>query len=141
MTDTISGTGSASADHPIDNPFLEFMGVRLVQWSEGYAEMHLPMRDELGNRTARVHGGVLCSLLDSVCGYCGLWAPPGEPELRSLTLSLTTQFMDARPGQTLIAKGFMQRRGKTIFFSRAEVWMDDEHLLATAVGTFKYIRR
>jgi acyl-coenzyme A thioesterase PaaI-like protein len=35
----------------------------------------------------------------------------------------------------------MQRRGRTVYFSRAEVWMDDRELLATAVGTFKYVRR
>ncbi len=116
------------------------MGIELKHWSDGYAEMHLPVSEKLGNRTGRVHGGVICSLLDSVAGYCGLYAPEGAPAPRSLTLSLTTNFLDSSDGGTLIAKGYTVRKGRTVYFSRAEVWMDDTVLLATAVGTFKYLR-
>ncbi|NYT84883.1 PaaI family thioesterase [Pollutimonas harenae] len=125
---------------PIKNPFLEWMGMTLTKWSPGYAEMHLPISERLGNRTGRVHGGVICTLLDSVSGYSGLYTPPGEPELRSLTLSLTTNFLDSHDGKCLIGKGYVERRGRSVFFTRAEVWVDDSFLVATAVGTFKYIR-
>lgn len=124
----------------IDNPFLEWMGITLKAWSPGYAEMHLPASAQLGNRTGRVHGGVICTLLDSVCGYSGIYTEAGEPPLRSLTLSLTTNFIDSADGDVLVAKGYVQRRGRSVFFTRAEVWMDDATLLATAVGTFKYLR-
>jgi uncharacterized protein (TIGR00369 family) len=126
---------------PIDNPFLEMLGVRLAHWTPDYAEMHLPVLPGLLNRTGRIHGGVICTLLDSVCGYCGLYYEPGQQPLKGLTLSLTTQFIGSTQGNVLVAKGFMQRRGSTVYFSRAEVWMDGTELLATAVGTFKYIRR
>ncbi|MGB6103169.1 MAG: PaaI family thioesterase [Pusillimonas sp.] len=125
----------------IDNPFLEWMGVTLQEWSPGYAEMHLPALDNLGNRTNRVHGGVLCTLLDSVSGYSGLYAPPGQPVMHGLTLSLTTNFIDSGDGDVLIAKGYLERKGRSVFFTRAEVWMDDSLLMATAVGTFKYLRQ
>lgn len=124
----------------IDNPFLEWMGVTLKEWSPGYAEMHLPASAKLGNRTGRVHGGVICTLLDSVSGYSGLYTGPGGPQLRSLTLSLTTNFIDSGEGEVLVAKGFIERKGRSVFFTRAEVWMDDALLMATAVGTFKYLR-
>lgn len=134
-------TQNHTVSRPIDNPFLEMLGVRLVNWTPDYAEMHLPVSAVLMNRTERIHGGVICTLLDSVCGYCGLYYEPGQPPLKGLTLSLTTQFVGSTEGKLLVAKGFMQRRGRTVYFSRAEVWMDDKELLATAVGTFKYIRR
>jgi uncharacterized protein (TIGR00369 family) len=134
-------TQNATVLRPIDNPFLEMLGVQLVRWTPDYAEMHLPVTPVLLNRTNRIHGGVICTLLDSVCGYCGLYYEPGEQPLKGLTLSLTTQFIGSVEGRMLVAKGFMQRRGRTVYFSRAEVWMDDRELLATAVGTFKYVRR
>ncbi|MGB3290576.1 MAG: PaaI family thioesterase [Burkholderiaceae bacterium] len=124
----------------INNPFLEWMGVTLVEWSAGYAEMHLPMSAQLGNRSGRVHGGVICTLLDSVSGYSGLYTPPGEPPARSLTLSLTTNFIGSGEGEVLVAKGYTERKGRSIFFTRAEVLLDNDMLLATAVGTFKYSR-
>lgn len=123
---------------PIDNPYLEWMGVVLTDWSPGYAEMQLPISDRLENRTGRIHGGVICTLLDSVSGYSGLYVPPGEPALRGLTLSLTTQFIGSGDGELLTAKGFVERKGRSVFFSRAEVWLDESLLMATAVGTFKY---
>lgn len=126
---------------PIDNPFLELLGIRLAHWSRDYAEMHLPVGPALLNRSGRIHGGVICTLLDSVCGYCGQYSEPGEPLVKAVTLSLTTQFIGSTEGEQLVAKGFMQRRGRTVYFSRAEVWMDNQELLATAVGTFKYVRR
>ncbi len=124
--------------HPINNPFLEWMGITLSDWSEGYAQMHLPMDANLGNRTGRVQGGVLCTLLDSVAGYSGIYSAPGDPELKALTLSLTTNFIGAGDGAMLKARGFVEKKGRSIFFARSEVWLDDDLLLATAVGTFKY---
>jgi uncharacterized protein (TIGR00369 family) len=125
---------------PIDNPFLEWLGVELTAWSEGYAEMRLAMTPNLSNRSARAHGGVLCTLLDSVAGYSGLYSPPGETRYKGLTLSLTTNFLHGAEGDFLIAKGHLERRGRSIYFSRAEVWQDDVQLLATAMGSFKYYR-
>jgi uncharacterized protein (TIGR00369 family) len=125
---------------PIDNPFLEWLGVELTAWSEGYAEMRLAMTPKLSNRSARAHGGVLCTLLDSVAGYSGIYTPPGEPRLVGLTLSLTTNFMHSAEGKFLVAKGYLERRGRSIYFSKAEVWQDDTQLLASAMGSFKYRR-
>ncbi len=133
-------TDLALASIPINNPFLERLGIQLTEWSAGYAEMRLDTSPDLGNRTGRIHGGVICTLLDSVCGYCGLYSAPGEPALRSLTLSLTTNFLSSGEGTTLVAKGYIVRKGRSVFFARAEVWLDEIELLATAVGTFKYVR-
>lgn len=124
----------------LDNPFLEWLGVTLQEWSPGYAEMRLLSTKKLANRTRRPHGGVLCTLLDSVAGYSGAYSPPGAPPVRAVTLSLTTQFLDASEGEALIAKGYIVRQGRSVFFARAEVWLDESTLLATAVGTFKYVR-
>src|SRR3546814_13917244 len=73
--------------------------------------------------------------------FRSLYAPPGSPELHSLTLSLTTNFLDSRDGKVLVGKGYVERKGRSVFFTRAEVWVDDDLLVATAVGTFKYIRQ
>ncbi|MGE4369304.1 MAG: PaaI family thioesterase [Burkholderiaceae bacterium] len=137
---SVRSTGSGVQPETTTNPFMAFLGVNLVQWKNGYVELQLPVRPELGNRTGRVQGGVICTLLDLACGYAGLFTPEGEPTRYSLTLSLTTNFLDSREGTVLTAKGFLDREGRTVFFSRGEVWVDDTHLVATAVGTFKYIR-
>ena len=126
--------------HPIENPFLEELGVELTAWSADRAEMTLALNPTLLNRIGRVQGGVLCTLLDAVCGYAGLFSEPGEPRKRNVSLSITTNFLDSGDGTRLVAKGVVERRGKGIYFARGEVWLDDALLVATGIGTFKYLK-
>lgn len=124
----------------LDNPFLEKLGVSLHAWREGYVEMHLPLDPSLRNRTGKVHGGVICTLLDATCGYAGLFSPDRAAQLQGVTLSLTTNFLDSGVGSMLVAKGWIEKKGRTLYFSRSEVWLDDALLMASAIGTFKYVR-
>lgn len=124
----------------LHNPLLEFLGVSLTKWDDGYAEMRLPLRPVLLNRTGVVQGGVLCTLLDAVGGYAGLYAPVGDPHKHAVTLSLTTNFLSNGVGSFLIGKGTVDRKGRNVYFSNAEVWLDDELLLAKGIGTFKYVK-
>lgn len=124
----------------IDNPYLEWLGVQLTCWSSGRAQMTLLASPNLENRTRRVQGGVLCTLLDAAAGYAGLYAEEGQPQLESLTLSLTTNFIASGEGKVLVAEGSIERQGRSIYFARSEIWFDSSLLLATAIGTFKYLR-
>lgn len=126
--------------HAIDNPFLQSLGVSLTDWHSDYAEMALQVSPHHLNRIGRIQGGLICTLLDAVCGYSGLYAPEDQPALRNVTLSLTTNFLDAGDGKCLVAKGFVERKGHKVYFARGEVWLDKHLLLASAVGTFKYVR-
>lgn len=139
-TPILSAEAAAQEATSTQNPYLDWLGVNLAVWREEYAEMHLRLVPNITNRSARVHGGVLCTLLDSVAGYSGCYRPAGEPALHSVTLSLNTQFLDNGHGKWLIATGRPEKVGKTVFFARSEVWLDGERLLASASGTFKYIR-
>jgi len=77
-------------------------------------------------------------LLDAACGYAGLYAEQGESAIHGFTLSLTVNYLDTGLGESVTAKGFIERQGRSIFFSRGEAWVDDKLLIASAQGTFKY---
>jgi uncharacterized protein (TIGR00369 family) len=124
----------------LDNPLLEFLGVRLTQWRDNYAEMRLLLNENLLNRSGVVHGGIICTLLDAVAGYSGLYAQLGEPARHAVTLSLTTNFLGNGVGRELTAKGMAEKKGRSIYFTRSEIWLDDDLLVASAVGTFKYLK-
>lgn len=138
-------TGSANpADSAepfcLDNPALESMGVRITAWRQDHVEMELPLQPTMLNRSRVVHGGTICALLDAATGYAGLYAPPGATPLHAVTLSLTSNFLGNGTGRMLTAKGMVERRGRSIFFSRAEVWLDGEQLIATGTATLKYLK-
>lgn len=125
-------------EYKLDNPFLEAIGAKLVEWRDDYVELDLAISPMLLNRTGVVQGGVMCTILDAAAGYAGLYAAPGMPAVHGVTLSLTTNFLFNGLGETLTCKGFLERKGGRVFFSRAELWLDQETLVATAVGTFRY---
>lgn len=124
----------------LDNPFLEAIGAKLVLWRENYVELNLAVSPMLLNRTGVIQGGVMCTILDAAAGYAGLYAAPGAPPIHGVTLSLTTNFLFNGLGEMLSCKGFLERKGGSVYFSRAELWLDQETLVATAVGTFRYQR-
>ena len=126
--------------HVIDNPYLEWLGIRISDWRPDYAEMTLQVSHNHLNRIGRIQGGLICTLLDAVCGYSGLFVSEGQPALRNVTLSLTTNFLDSGEGRLLVAKGFVERKGRSVYFARGEICLDSSLLLASAVGTFKYLR-
>src|SRR3546814_7392864 len=66
------------------------------------------------------------TLFRSVAGYSGLYAAPDEPPLRGVTLSLTTNFLSSGDGKLMIAKGRVERRGRSLYFAKAEVWLRSE---------------
>ncbi|CAG9167068.1 PaaI family thioesterase [Cupriavidus pinatubonensis] len=124
----------------LDNPALESVGVRITQWRRDYVELELDVAPHMLNRSRVIHGGTICTLLDAATGYSGLYSPPGEAPLHAVTLSLTSNFLSNGKGRLLTAKGMVERRGRSIFFSRAEVWLDEETLVATGVATMKYLK-
>ncbi|QEZ44898.1 PaaI family thioesterase [Cupriavidus oxalaticus] len=138
-TETVT-EGGAGGGFSLDNPALESIGVRITQWRSDYVELELPVTSSMLNRSRVIHGGTICTLLDAATGYAGLFSPPGEVARHAVTLSLTSNFLSNGTGSVLTAKGIVDRRGRSIFFSRAEVWLDQELLVATGVATMKYLR-
>lgn len=124
----------------LDNPFLERLGIEQTAWRDGYAEFQLAIAPSLLNRHGALQGGVLATLLDAACGYAGLHSRDPERPLHGVTLSLTLNYLARGIGSTVVAKGFIERRGRSVYFARGEAWLDEKVLIATAQGTFKYTR-
>jgi uncharacterized protein (TIGR00369 family) len=120
------------------NPFLERMGFKLIKWEEGIAEFEMPIQPWHMNRQASLHGGVVSTLVDTACGFAGLYAPPEAPELQAVTITLNVNFVSSVNSGTLIVKGKKVGGGRKIFFSEAKVFTPDGVLIASGQASFKY---
>jgi uncharacterized protein (TIGR00369 family) len=120
----------------LDNPFLESLGVSLTRWEKGYAELSMPIRPATLNRQRILQGGAIATLMDAAAGYAGLHSD--DLPIHGFTLSLNVQYLDKGLGDLVVAKGFLERKGKSIYFSAAEAWVDNKILIASAQGVFKY---
>ena len=48
----------------IDIPFVDFIGIYLIEKKNGYSKLGINLKEEYKNSWGAVHGGILCSLLD-----------------------------------------------------------------------------
>ncbi len=129
-----------SASNAVLTPFQKYFGYRVVEAREGFAIMEVDLREEFGNRTGRVHGGVMMVLIDSVGGYCGCADDNGDLPRRCVTLGASTNFLSAPESGPIRAHGTVIKRGRTVFFARVDVYDGDGTLVATGEGTYKYLR-
>lgn len=117
--------------------FNQELGFELVEWSEGHAVMEMDIKAMHLNRSGVLHGGVMATILDAVCGFCGVWRPEGEERALALTLTFSTNFMgQAREGR-IRAVAERKGGGRKIFFSRGEVFGPDGSILAMAEGSYR----
>lgn len=120
-----------------DNPFLELIGARLVRWEQGYCEWELDIAPYHLNSQGSLQGGVIATLLDAACGYSGFFREPGEPVLRTATISLTVHYMAKATQGRLLARGRRVGGGKSVFFAEAELIREDGAPIAKASGSFR----
>jgi uncharacterized protein (TIGR00369 family) len=125
-----------AAENPY--PLQEHLGFRLVQWTDGFARVELPLAPHLMNRYGIPHGGVYATLLDTACGYSGSYCDiPGQKRL-AMTLSLTVNFLARPEGELLIAEARRTGGGRRTFFAEGRISDETGTLTATASGTFRY---
>lgn len=120
--------------------FADLVGYEMTAWREGHAEAAVSVEAKHLNRSGVMHGGVMTTLIDAVCGYAGCYSPPGKPPCRAFTLSLNCQFIAAtRPGARLTAIAKKSGGGRQIFFASCEVRDEAGRLIGQGDGVFKYI--
>ena len=122
-----------------DNPFLALLGVKLVRWEDGRAELECDLRPELLNRSGAVQGGVIATLIDVACGYSGLYSDvPGE-EKHAVTITLNVNYASRVDSGVLRAVGTRYGGGRKVYFSRAEILDGDGTLVAAGQCAHKYL--
>jgi len=121
----------------LDNPLLEHLGVRLLEWTTGHSSLTLDIESCHLNRQAGLQGGVIATLLDSACGYAGLKTSGNTQVGSAVTVMLTVSYLSGVRQGRLKAEGIVTRAGNTLYFSSGQLLAEDGRLIATAQGTFK----
>ena len=121
-----------------DSPFLHMIGVRQMEWREGFVRLRVVIQPHLLNRSGVVHGGVLATLLDNAAGMSGMWCSVPGNKRYGMTLSLTTNYVGQAKTGAMIATGTRAAGGSKIFFADSEVRTEGGVLLAKGSGVFRY---
>ena len=124
------------AGFDIHVPFVEHLGVQILQKGDGVVRLRLDPRPELENSWGSVHGGVLMTLLDVALASAGRSLDDGCNG--ALTVEMKVNFIAAANGPVL-GEGRAQRADRSLIFSEGELRAEDGTLLAKATGTFKLL--
>ncbi len=119
------------------NPFVEMLGIELVELEMGEAVCRLEIEEKHERRGGFVHGGVTASLIDTVTALAvATHLQPGE---NSVTVDLTVHFLRPIFRGAIMARAKVLRAGKRLVTLSADVFDAQGELAATALTTYSKI--
>jgi uncharacterized protein (TIGR00369 family) len=124
---------AASAERHI--PFLAWLGARRERVDDGEAVVVVDLVPELLNNHGGGHGGVLMTLLDNAMANAALSRIAFTREV--VTVDIHVAFMNPATGR-LTATGRATGGGRSVCFCEADITDAVGHLVAKAMGTFRY---
>lgn len=126
------------------DPYLQLLGLEVVDFAPGRATLRLPLSDRVLNGGQGVaHGGALCSAMDIAIGIAlNAWnATAGEGPIGQTTTDINVSFLAGAREGPLTIEAEIVRRGGTLAVGDARVRDARGELAAVGRATFMIIRR
>jgi uncharacterized protein (TIGR00369 family) len=118
-------------------PFSKLLGMELAEIAPGRATVKMAMREELKQPSHLLHGGATASLIDTATAFAvASTFSKGE---NAATVDLTVHFLRPVTEGSVRCDAKVLRAGKRLITVSAEVFNDDEKLIATALTTYSKI--
>lgn len=120
------------------SPHAGFLGLEIISLARGRGVMRIPYHAELaGNATSGVlHGGVITTVLDAVCGLSVIAALDRPATIATLDLRID-YLKPATPGSAVTAAGHCYKVTRNICFVRAQAYHDNpDDPIAHCAATF-----
>ncbi len=119
-------------------PHTQDLGIEMLEAEGGHGLARLPYDKRLVGdpETGVIHGGVVTTLIDTVCGLAVMTAL-GKPQPIA-TLDLRIDYLKpAAPNEAVLARAHAYKVTRQVVFVRATAYQsDEEQPIANAVGTF-----
>ncbi len=95
------------------------LGAELLEVAPGLCTIGLAWRPELTQQDGFFHAGAVTTIADSAGGYAAFTLMPADA--RVLTVELKINLMAPARGERLVARGVVQRAGRTLTVVQATV--------------------
>jgi uncharacterized protein (TIGR00369 family) len=117
------------------------LGIKLTKVEENFVEAEAEVNELLSQQDGFVHGGVISTLADIVCGFASFTLV--EPDQRVVTADLKIYFLNAGKGKIVGARGYVIKAGKTMMFCESDIYVrtgTEEHLIARGYSIMAVIK-
>lgn len=115
-------------------PYLQLLGIELVEITEEKTVMSLAMQEKLRQPYQLLHGGATASLIDTAMAFAVIAAIGTED--KATTVDLTVQYLRPVTEGKVFCTAKVVRAGKRLLFLSAEVVNEQDKLIATALSTY-----
>ena len=129
----------ASVMAPRDD-FHNQLGIELLEWRDGFAQIALDIQPRHLNRSDILHGGVLLTMLDEVGALCGLWCSEPDNHRSSVTVDLDCRFVGQSRTGRILGTGELVSHGRSLYFTRIQVTDLEGRVLAYGASSHKWRR-
>jgi uncharacterized protein (TIGR00369 family) len=119
-------------------PFMELLGVKLVDVGEGWVKTKLALTDQLKQQHGYAHAGVVSTLADHAAGAAATTAVAEGNSV--LTADYSIHLLRPGGGKVLEAHGEIVRAGQTLIVAQADVWAQGK-FCARYIGTMAVVPR
>ena len=114
-----------------DDLFSQWLGITILEVSEGYSKIKMSLRDDMVNGLNVIHGGIAFSLADSAFAFaCNNRNNLSMALDTSITFTKTT-----RPGDVLIAEAKELHNGKSTGLYLITIYNQNNEQVALFKGT------
>ena len=121
-----------------DSALAKLIGRKILAFDTqtGQVEVGFTITDEFINMQGVLHGGAYATMLDTACGVAIRSRLDMDKFAGHATLELKTSYLKAGAPGDYLAKGQVQRIGKSIALANAILYMSDNELVGSASATF-----
>ena len=119
------------------SPFWDHIGLSIVEAKDGHSKIEVNVTENLYNYAGSVQGGVIAAMLDVASGSA-VSSSLNEGQ-KLVTTDLTIHYVLPATGETLIGKGVLKHKGRTLGVANAEIYNDQGQLVALGSASFRII--
>jgi uncharacterized protein (TIGR00369 family) len=122
-------------------PFMAFIGARMVKILPGYCEIVLPYKNEISQQHGYFHGGIIGTIADNCGGYSAYSLMPADCSV--LTVEYKLNLIASGLGEQLVGRGQVIKSGRTLTTCRSDVFVlkdGVEKQCATSIVTLMAMR-
>ena len=116
------------------NPFLDYLGITLVDLKDGYARFKMPVRPEYLQGAKAMQGGLIVALADETIAHAMMTQL--SPEEGLTTIELKSNFLAGVSDGELIATATVFKKGQSLVIGDCLVTDDKEKNICRVSATF-----
>jgi acyl-CoA thioesterase len=122
------------------NPFFNLMGIEVVTFGDGKAELQMEVRADMLNGAGWLQGGIYTALSDEAMALALFTALDEGDQIA--TISETTSFFRGVQSGKIVAEGRVSRMGRQVAFAEGRVMADGAEgpVLSQTSASFSIIR-